>query len=159
MIVLQLILFCALFTMMVKLAVGGSALNGLYFYPKPVQEKVYALGLTDRETVVRKRKYFMIPFFLVMLSALALIIGLWNGVRRFWPAYWQALLFLEIMNWYDGIVIDRLWVGHSRFWIIPGTEEIPFVQTWPQVMKKRGILTLIWIVGAAVVAGIVVLLF
>lgn len=159
MIVLQLILFCALFTMMVKLAVGSSALNGLYFYPKPVQEKVYALGLTNRETVARKRKYFMIPFFLVMLSALALIIGLWNGVRRFWPAYWQALLFLEVMNWYDGIVIDRLWVGHSRFWIIPGTEEIPFVQTWPQVMKKRGILTLIWIVGAAVVAGIVVLLF
>ena len=159
MIVLQLALFCALFTLMVKLAVGGSALNGLYFYPKPVQEKVYALGLTDRETVARKRKHFMIPFFLVMLSALALIIGLWNGVRRFWPAYWQALLFLEVMNWYDGIVIDRLWVGHSRFWIIPGTEEIPFVQTWPQVMKKRGILTLIWIVGAAVVAGIVVLLF
>ena len=159
MIFLQLILFCALFTMMVKLAVGSSALNGLYFYPKPIQEKVYALGLTNRETVARKRKYFMIPFFLVMLSALVLIIGLWNGVRRFWPAYWQALLFLEVMNWYDGIVIDRLWVGHSRFWIIPGTEEIPFVQTWPQVMKKRGILTLIWIVGAAVVAGIVVLLF
>lgn len=159
MIVLQLILFCALFTMMVKLAVGSSALNGLYFYPKPVQEKVYALGLTNRETVARKRKYFMIPFFLVMLSALVLIIGLWNGVRRFWPAYWQALLFLEVMNWYDGIVIDRLWVGHSRFWIIPGTEEIPFVQTWPQVLKKRAILTLIWIVGAALVAGIVVLLF
>ncbi len=159
MIVLQLVLFCVLFTLMVKLAVGGSALNGLYFYPKPVQEKVYALGLTNRETVARKRKYFMIPFFLVMLSALVLIIGLWNGVRRFWLAYWQALLFLEVMNWYDGIVIDRLWVGHSRFWIIPGTEEIPFVQTWPQVMKKRGILTLIWIVGAAVVAGIVVLLF
>lgn len=159
MIVLQLILFCAVFTLMVKLAVGGSALNGLYFYPMPVQEKVYALGLTVRETVARKRKRFMIPFFLVMLSALVLIIGLWNGVRSFWPAYWQTLLFLEIMNWYDGIVIDRLWVGHSRFWIIPGTEEIPFVQTWPQVMKKRGILTLIWIVGAAVVAGIVVLLF
>ena len=159
MIVLQLVLFCVLFTLMVKLAVGGSALNGLYFYPKPVQEKVYSLGLTGRETVARKRKLFMIPFFLVMPSALVLIIGLWNGVRRFWPAYWQALLFLEVMNWYDGVVIDRLWVGHSRFWIIPGTEEIPFVQTWPQVMKKRGILTLIWIVGAAVVAGIVVLLF
>jgi hypothetical protein len=159
MIALQLILFCALFTLMVKLAVGSSALNGLYFYPKPVQEKVFELGLTDRETVSRKKKRFMIPFFLVMLTALVLIIGLWNGVRSFWPAYWQALLFLEVMNWYDGVVIDRLWVGHSRFWIIPGTEEIPFVQTWPQVLKKRSVLTLIWIVGAAVVAGIVVLLF
>ena len=159
MIALQLVLFCALFTLMVKLAVGGSALNGLYFYPKPVQEKAYELGLTDPETVARKKKRFMIPFFLVILSALVLIIGLWNGVRSFWPAYWQALLFLEVMNWYDGLVIDRLWVGHSRFWIIPGTEEIPFVQTWPKVLKKRGVLTLIWIVGAAIVAGIVVLLF
>lgn len=159
MIVLQLVLFCILFTLMVKIAVGGNPLNGLYFYPKPVQEKVFALGMTDRETVARKRKQFMIPFVLVMLSALVLIIGLWNGVRRFWPAYWQALLFLEVMNWYDGICIDRLWVGHSRFWIIPGTEDIPFVQTWPQVLKKRGILTLIWIAGAAIVAGIVTVLF
>ncbi len=159
MIILQLILFCALFTLMVKIGVGNNALNGLYFYPKPVQEKVYELGLTDRETVARKRKRFIIPFLLVLLAALVLIIGLWNGVRTFWTAYWQALLFLEVMNWYDGVVIDRLWVGHSRFWIIPGTEGIPFVQTWKQVLKKRGILTLIWIAGAAIVAGIVILIF
>ena len=157
-IVLQLILFCALFTLMVKIGVGNNALNGLYFYPKPVQEKVYELGLTDRETVAKKRKRFMIAFFAVMAAALILIIRVWNGIQGFWAAYLQALIFLEIMNWYDGIVIDRLWVGHSRFWVIPGTEEIPFVQTWPQVLKKRGILTLIWIAGAAVIAGIVVLL-
>ena len=156
MILFQLILFCVLFTLMVKLAVGNSALNGLYFYPKPVQEKVFELGLTDRETVARKRKRFMIPFFLVMLSALVLIIGVWNRVSDFKTAYLLSLLFLELMNWYDGLVIDRLWVGHSRFWIIPGTEKIPFVQTWPQMLKKRGVLTLIWIVGAALVAGIVV---
>ena len=158
MIVLQLVLFCALFTLMVKIGVGNNALNGLYFYPKPVQEKVYELGLTDRETVAKKRKVFMIAFFAVMAAALILIIRVWNGIQSFWAAYWQALLFLEVMNWYDGIVIDRLWVGHSRFWVIPGSEEIPFVQTWPQVLKKRGILTLIWIAGAAIVAGIVVLL-
>ena len=156
---LQLFLFCALFTLMVKIAVGSSPLNGLYFYPKPVQKRVFALGLTDRVTVSRKRRRFMIPFFLVMATALVLIVGLWNGVRAFWPAYWQALLFLEVMNWYDGVVIDRLWVGHSRFWIIPETEDIPFVQTWPQVLKKRGILTLIWLAGAAIAAGIIVLLF
>ena len=158
MIVLQLILFCALFTLMVKIGVGNNALNGLYFYPKPVQKIVYELGLTDRETVAKKRKGFMIAFFAAMAAALILIIRVWNGIHSFWAAYLQALLFLEVMNWYDGIVIDRLWVGHSRFWVIPGTEEIPFVQTWPQVLKKRGILTLIWIAGAALIAGIVVLL-
>ena len=157
MIVLQLILFCALFTLMVKIAVRDNALNGLFFYPKPVQERVFELGLTDQGTVADKRRRFMVPFFLVMLVALLLIIVVWNGVRSFWQAYLQALLFLEVMNWYDGIVIDRLWVGHDPFWVIPGTEDIPFVQTWGQVLKKRGILTLVWVVGAAVVAGMAVL--
>ena len=159
MIVLQLILFCALFTLMVKIAVGNDAVNGLYFYPKPVQERAFEIGLTDREIVARKRKRFMIPFFLVMLIALVLIIGIWNGVNTFWPAYFQALLFLEVMNWYDGIVIDKVWVGYSRFWLLPGCEDIPYVQTWKQVLKKRGILTLIWVAGAAIVAGLVVLVF
>ena len=66
MIILQLALYCALFTLMVKVGVGNNALNGLYFYPKPVQEKVYELGLTDRETVAKKRKRFMTAFFAVM---------------------------------------------------------------------------------------------
>ena len=56
MIIIQLILYCVLFTLMVKIGVGNNALNGLYFYPKPVQEKVFELGLIDPETVAKKRK-------------------------------------------------------------------------------------------------------
>nr|WP_326185933.1 hypothetical protein [uncultured Oscillibacter sp.] len=159
MIVFQIILYLLLFTGMVALAVQGGAVNGLFFYPKPVQERVYAIGLADRTAMGKRRKRFMVLFYLVMLGALLFIIGVWNGVRDFKTAYWQALLFLEVMNWYDGVVIDKLWVGHSKFWALPGTEDIPFVQTWKQVLKKRGFLTLIWIVGAAIVAGLVVLIF
>jgi len=108
--------------------------------------------------VGRRRKRFMAAFFAVMAAALVLILRAWNEIHTFRAAYWQALLFLEVMNWYDGIVIDRLWVGHSPFWIIPGTQDIPFVQTWPQVLKKRGILTAVWVAGAAIVAGIVALI-
>ncbi len=158
MIILQLILYCLLFTAMVKLGVGNNALNGLYFYPKSYQDKVYELQLIDRETVAKKRKIFMTSFFSVMLIALLLIIGAWNGIHEFFSAYLQALLFLEVMNWFDGIVIDRLWVGRSRFWKIPGV-DLPYVQTWEQVLKKRGILSLIWIGGAAIVGGLVVLIF
>ena len=39
MIVLQLILFCALFTLMVKTGVGNNALNGLFFYRSPYRRK------------------------------------------------------------------------------------------------------------------------
>lgn len=159
MLLLQLLLYCLLFTAMVKLAVIGGAVNGLYFYPKAVQDRAIELGLTTHETMNRKRKLFMTSFYIVMLAALVLIIGAWNGVTSFGAAYLQALLFLEVMNVYDGIVIDKLWVGHSRFWVLPGLEDMPFVQTWRQVLKKRAMLALIWVAGAAIAAGLVVLIF
>lgn len=157
MIYVQLCLYCLLFTAMVRYSVRGGAINGLYFYPKAVQERAYEIGLTDRETVKKQRKRFMTLFYIVMLSALVLIIAVWNRVIDFKNVYLQALLFLEVMNIYDGVVIDKLWVGHSKFWILKGTEDIPFVQTWTQVLKKRSFLALIWVVGALIVAGLAVL--
>ena len=158
-IVLQLMLYCLIFTLMVRHAVRGGVVDGLYFYPKTVQERAIEIGLTTQETIKKKRKIFMTEFYIVMLTALVLIIGLWNHASDFKTAYLQALLFLEIMNIYDGIVIDKIWVGYSKFWLIPGCEDIPYVQTWMQVLKKRSFLALIWVVGAAIVAGIVVLIF
>ena len=155
--ILQLILYCALFTLMVKYAVRGGAIDGLYFYPKSVQDRAIKIGLTDRDTMNRKRKRFMTLFYVVMLAALVLIIALWNRVRDFRTAYLQALLFLEVMNVYDGIVIDKLWVGNSKFWLLPGCEDLPYIQTWAQVLKKRIILALIWVAGAAIAALLVVL--
>lgn len=159
MIALELILYCLLFTMMVRYAVRGGAIEGLYFYPKIVQERAIEIGLTTKEVMQRKKKIFMTEFYIIMLVALVLIIGVLHRVSDFKTAYLLALLFLGVMNWYDGIVIDKIWVGHSKFWILAGCEELPFVQTWKQVLKKRGLLTLIWIVGAVIVAEIVTLIF
>jgi len=33
------------------------------------------------------------------MAALVVVIRAWNKIRAFGPAYWQALLFLEMMNW------------------------------------------------------------
>ena len=156
--VLQLILYCALFTLMVKYAVRGGAIDGLYFYPKAVQDRAIEIGLTDRNTMNRKRKRFMTLFYIVMLAALVLIIDFWNRTYDFRTAYLQALLFLEVMNIYDGIVIDKIWVGSSKFWILPGCEDLPYIQTWAQVLKKRSILAVIWVAGAAIVALLVVMI-
>ncbi|WP_242829196.1 hypothetical protein [Butyrivibrio sp. AD3002] len=58
-IMIQLILYCLLFTVMVKYAVRGGAIDGLYFYPKPVQERAFEIGLTTREIMQKKRRIFM----------------------------------------------------------------------------------------------------
>ena len=159
MIIVQLLLYCLIFTLMVRFSVRGGAIDGLYFYPKPVQDRAIEIGLTTSETMNRKRKLFMTEFYIVMLVTLVLIIGLWNHISDFKTAYIYALLFLEVMNWYDGIVIDEVWVRYSKFWVLSGCEDMPYVQTIKQMMKKRLFLTLIWIAGATMVAGIVDLIF
>lgn len=159
MLILQLVIYCLIFTGMVKISAADGAINCLYFYPKHVQDRAIALGLTDRGTMNRKKMRFMPWFYAVMLITLILIVGLWNGNTDFKSAYWQVLLFLEVMNWYDGIGIDRIWVGHSPFWILPGTEDLEYVQTWQQVLKKRGCLTVIMPFVAVIVSGIIVLIF
>ena len=130
MIIIQLVLFCLLFTLMVRLSAIGGGINALYFYPKEVQQKAFSLGLTDEKMMKRKKTVFFIPFLSVLLIALLLIIGLWNGVN-----------------------------GHSKLWLIPECAEIPYVQTWKQVLIKRSILTAIWLVLAFVVAGLIILIF
>lgn len=96
--IIHLILYCFLFTGMVAFAVRGGAVIGLYFYPKPVQERAFEIGLTDRETMKNQKKRFMTLFYVVMLFSLVLIIGLWNRMGDFKSAYLQSLLFLEVMN-------------------------------------------------------------
>ena len=95
MIVLQLLLYCLLFTAMVKIAVIGGAVNGLYCYPKAVQDRAIELGLIDRNAMNRKRKRFMISFYIVMLAALVLIIGVWNRASGFGEAIGRRCYFLR----------------------------------------------------------------
>ena len=154
--IVQLLLFCLIFTLIVKVAVIGGAVNGLYFYPKEVQDRVIENGLITREAVERRRKIFMTAFYVVMLVALVLIVRVWNHVTDYWTAYLQSVIFLEVMNWYDGFIIDEIWVRFSKFWVIPGLEDMDYVQSWTQMFRKRLVLTAIWLVGAAIIAALVV---
>ena len=55
MIAAQLIIYLLVFTLMVKIAVMGNALNGIYFYPREVQKRAVEIGLID-ETMMSIKK-------------------------------------------------------------------------------------------------------
>ena len=157
MLVLQIILYCLLYIFLVKCAVKNNGLNCLYFYPEAYIDEAQKRGIADKDSTMKKGKRFMIPFCIVIFTVLVLVISIWNGVADFKPAFIQAYLFLVVMNWFDGIVIDRLWVGHSKIWNIEGMEGIPYVKSWKTVMIKRGAATVLYLLIALVIAGIVVL--
>lgn len=158
MLLLQIILFCLLYISMVKYAAGNSGLNCLYFYPEEYIEEAQKRGIADKEATMKKGKHFMIPFCVIILIALILIISVWNHVTDFKTAYIQAMIFLVIVNWFDGIVIDQLWVGHSKLWMIEGMEGVPYTKPWGYMIKRRILASIMYLGVAVIVAAIVVLI-
>ncbi len=137
-------------------AVGirNGAVGMVHLYDQKVQDRVVALGLTTREKI-RKRslrfKSLCLPGYLIYVL---LCVYLINGVRGFWPGFWQGFVILSVMNLIDRFLIDDYWVGHTKAWIIPGTEDLrPYITAKDK--KKK------WIMGtvgmaliAAVLSGI-----
>ena len=155
---LQIVLYCLLYLALVKCAVRDSGRNCLYFYPQEFLDEAQKRGIADKDEEMRRGKRFMTVFCLVIFFAPVAIIAGWNGVKDFHTACFEAYLFLVTVNWFDGLVIDLLWVGHSRIWRIEGMEGVPYVKPWRTVFIKRSAASTLYLLVAAAVGGIVVLI-
>lgn len=80
-----------------------------------------------------------------------------NGARGFGEGFWQILLILLVLNLIDRLLIDDFWVGHTKMWTIPGTEDLkPYIPS--SVKRKKWLFgTLGMAVIAAVLAGVMTL--
>ena len=154
----QIVLYCLLYLALVKCAVRNSGRNCLYFYPQEFLDEAQKRGIADKDEEMRRGKRFMTVFCLVIFFAPVAIIAGWNGVKDSHTACFEAYLFLVTVNWFDGLVIDLLWVGHSRIWRIEGMEGVPYVKPWRTVFIKRSAASTLYLLVAAAVGGIVVLI-
>ena len=125
------------------------------FYPQEFLDEAQRRGIANKDEEMHKGKHFMTFFCLVIFAALIAIIAGWNGVKDFHTACVEAYLFLVVVNWFDSIVIDLLWVGHSSIWRIEG---IPYVKPWRMVVIKRSAAMTLYLLVAAAIGGIVVLI-
>lgn len=148
----QLILYLIFFTASIALVTKDGPIGGIFFYPKPVQERVLELRLTDARTIRKRKTVFFIVFMIGVIGLPIIFIGIWSKVTDFRTAFFHALILLEMMNWYDGIVVDRVWVGHSKFWIIKGAEDLPYVKSVRKVVAERTIMTLVYVPVSAFIA-------
>ena len=154
MLFLQIVLYCLLFVLLVKCAAKNSGRNCLYFYPKDYLSEAQKRGIADVNAEMQKGKRFMVPFCVIMLITLILIVAVWNRAADFKTAYLQSLILLVCMNWFDGVVIDRLWVGSSKIWIVKGMEGVPYLKPWRTVIVKRSLATIVYAILALGIAGI-----
>jgi len=132
------------------IGIRNGAIGMVHLYDPKVQERVVQLGLTTAEEIRKRSVRFRslcLPGYIVYVLICVYLI---NGARGFFVGFWQGLVLLSIMNLIDRLLIDEYWVGHTRAWIIPGTEDLrPYITAKDK--KKKWIMGT---VGMALIAAI-----
>lgn len=100
----------------------------VHLYNAEVQQRCVELGLTSKEKIKRKAvllKVVCLPIYLVYLFLCVFTI---NKAQGFFTVFGQLFVILFVMNLIDRFLIDGLWVGHTKAWIILGTEDLmPYI--------------------------------
>ena len=73
-----------------------------------------------------------------------------NGACGFLAGFWQLFVILSVMNLIDRFLIDGYWVGRTKAWTIPGTEDLKPYITAKDKAKKW----LFGTVGMAVISAV-----
>ena len=140
------------------IGIRKGAVGMVHLYDQKVQERVVQLGLSTADEIRKRNVLFRslcLPGYLIYVLICVYVI---NGARGFFEGFWQGFVILFIMNLIDRFLIDEYWVGHTKAWIIPGTEDLrPYITA--EDKKKK------WIMGtagmallAAILSGIMALI-
>ena len=127
----------ALLVLVCAVGIHKGAVGMAHLYDSKVQERCVALGLTTKEKIKQNSLRFKLICVPGYLAYVLICVYAVNGAQTFWGGFWQCFVILSVMNLIDRLGIDGYWAGHTKAWVIPGTED------------NHGSKTLLAIVGAA----------
>ena len=137
-----LILICAI-------GIHKGAVGMVHLYHDDVQARCVELGLTTRGKIKKNSLRFKLCCMPIYLAYVLVFVYAVNGARDFLTGFWQLLVMLSVLNLADRLFIDGWWVGHTKAWMIPGTEDLkPYINA--QDKKRKW---LFGTVGMAVIAA------
>ena len=148
----------ALLVFVCAVGIRKGAVGLLHLYEPAVQERCISMGLTTREKINQNRMLFKVvclPIYIVYILVCVYVI---NGARGFVAGFWKMLVMLLVLNLIVRFFIDEYWVGHTKAWTIPGTEDLkPYIPV--EAKRKKWLFgTVGMAVIAAVLAGIMALI-
>ena len=154
MILVEGIVMCFVLLIICVVGIANGPVGLVVFYEQEVKNRVVELGLTTKEKIRKTSIITVIALFVPMLVLVPLMVYGINGAKGFWSGYWQMLVILMISGLFDRIFIDWWWVGHTKAWIIPGTEDLmPYIYGKTLVRKWLGTVVGFPIL-AAILAGV-----
>ncbi|MBR1797738.1 MAG: hypothetical protein IJ757_06990 [Clostridiales bacterium] len=147
--ILECIGICFILFLPCVVVIANGVHNGAFLFEQDVQERVVEMGLITEEKLKRNLKLFKFPTLIVMVSFVIWSVYVVNGARGFWEPFWQIYILAMAEGLFDRFFIDTYWVGHTKAWTIPGTEDLkPYIPR-RTVIKKW----LLVIVGNPIIAA------
>ena len=138
-----LVLVCAV-------GIRKGAVGMVHLYSPEVQDRYVKSGLTTHEKIRRNALLFKVICVPGYIAYVLVCVYAINGAVGFLAGFWQLLVILSVMNLIDRFLVDGFWVGHTKAWTIPGTEDLkPYITSKDKCRK--------WIfgtVGMAVISAI-----
>ena len=123
-IVIESIILCAIFTLMVFI-ISRKPIKTLYNYPPKIQERVKKLDeykdkIPTQENKIIAKIFASILFLIIICIVLRYI----NGYVTFKESFVYGFLLWSVVNLYDAIVLDIIWFCHDKHFIFKGTENM-----------------------------------
>lgn len=133
------------------------AVGMVHLYHEDVQERCVKLGLTTREKIRLNSLLFKACCLPGYIAYVLVCVYAVNGTSGFWTGLWQLFVILSVMNLIDRFLVDGWWVGHTKAWTIPGTEDLkPYITRRDKLVKWIGGTVGLAVISAAL-AGIMTL--
>lgn len=153
-IIIEGIVMCFVLLIVCTVGIANGPVGLVLLYEEDVQERVVELGLTTKEKIRKNFIICSIALFLPLFVLPPLMVYGINGVKDFRDAFWQMSIILWIQGLFDRFFIDWYWVGKTKAWEIPGTEDLkPYIPTKVMVFKWISTIVMNPLI-AAIVAGI-----
>lgn len=145
------IVMCFILLLYCAVGIANGPVGLVVLYEEDVQARVVELGLTTKEKIKKSFIISCIVLFLPLVTLTpAMVYGI-NGATGFWDGFWQMTVILLIMGLFDRFFIDWYWVGHTKAWIIPGTEDLqPYIPKNVLIRKWVGT-----IIGYPIIAALI----
>ena len=126
----------ALLVLVCAVGIRNGAVGMVHLYSSEVQERCVRHGLTTHEKIRRNALVFKAVCIPGYIAYVLVCVYAVNGARGFLAGFWQLLVILSVMNLIDRFLVDGFWVGHTKAWTIPGTEDLkPYITAKDKIRK------------------------
>ena len=151
------LVMCFVLLIVCVIGISNGPVGLVLLYENDVQQRVVELGLTTKEKIRRNFIISSIAMFTPLFVLPPLMVYGINGASGFWDAFWQMSIILWIQGLFDRFFIDWYWVGKTKAWEIPGTEDLkPYIPAKALILKWFSTIFMNPLI-AAITAGIMML--